>query len=344
MSAIQTRADSLREYLSGAASAGGAQTVANLSLGNYRSSTEALSYGITLTGALSGVVVQYAAGGNPPGNGVLTAPDATHLVWQPNGNPPGAPVVFSGVSDLEVVEGVNPGQYLRVSGTPPFTVGSMTVDLEYLVDNVFGLDDVIIPDALTGITEYRATILRNESAAAVFNLQRWIALLGLRQLSSTTPLPAAGAGMIVTTGSFSTWPASGWCQIQTTGGVLQELVYYTSRTNTALTVPASGRGLLGTAATAGTTMDQVFPVPGIAIGMDPAGIQSAASFIQTIANGTTPPAGVTWNLGLTNDTGLQIGSLPAGQQVGLWIKRQIPAGAKSGPLFLNKTLDSFGAF
>lgn len=341
-----TRADSLREFLTGVSSDGGSQSNPNLSLGHFYSSTEAVSYGITITNPLTGVSILYAGGGNPVGNGTLTAISTTQMTWQPAGAiSPGPPTTFSGTNDVEIVEAANnAGQYLRVQASTPLTPGASTIGLAYLIDNVFGLDDIMPSDALAGIIEYRATMVRNVSSGTVQNLQRWIATLGTVQISDSIVLAASGTGTLATTGSFSTWPVSGWCQIQTSGSLIRELVYYTIRTATQLTVPASGRGLLGTIVAAGSFTDNIYPVPGIAIGIDPTGVQAFGTSIQTIANGLTTPVGVTWNLGITPATGLQIGSLSVSEQVGLWIKRQIPAGAMSGPQFLNQMADSFGAY
>jgi hypothetical protein len=119
-------------------------------------------------------------------------------------------------------------------------------------------------------------------------------------------------------------------------------VYYTSRTNTVLTVPAAGRGLLGSAAGAGAGTDLVRCVPGIAIAIDTAGV-TAPGAIQTIANETTSPAAVSFNTGVFASTGLNIGNMDPGQQVGIWIKRQIPAGAAAIALATDKSDFSFDA-
>ena len=79
MPEIQTRADSLREYLTGANSDGGTQTNPNLSLGDYRSSTEAVSMLINIVNPVFGLQVTFAAGGNTVGVGTLTAVDANTI-------------------------------------------------------------------------------------------------------------------------------------------------------------------------------------------------------------------------------------------------------------------------
>jgi hypothetical protein len=338
----KTHADALREYLSGASSDGGVQTVPDLSLGNYRSATEAVSLGIAIANAIAGVTVLYAGGANPVGTGTLTAVDASHLSWQaPNDTGPGQQVQWLGTSTQILESLAGPGQYLRITATPPFTPGQSQITLSVLYNNEFGFDNVTVAQASAGVIQYRASILRNENSTPVTNIQRWIGQLGTSQVSNGGGLGASGSGTITTSGSFADWPPAGWCQIQDSSNTLKEVVYYSSRTATVLTVPSAGRGLLGTSAVAGTITDLVFAVPGVAIALEPGGAQAFGSAIQTIANQTTAPTGVTWNVGLTPATGLQIGTLGVSQQQGIWIMRQIPAGALATPNILTLFEDSF---
>jgi hypothetical protein len=345
MPAPQTRADSIREYLTGGNSDGAAQYSPSLSLGNYRSAAEAISLGILMDGMLPSAKVLFASGANPVGSGVLTAVDANHLTWTPNRASASGPSSFFPVgTTTQLVEALNaPGQFLRVLGTPPFSQGACSVVLNYLVNNVFGFDDVVIANAAAGISCYRATILRNESSGTVSAFSRYLATYGTQQVSDVGQLGGSGAGTITTSGSFATWPKFGWCQVRNSGGTLKEAVYYSARTLTALTVPAAGRGLLGTSATAGASTDKLYAAPGIAIALEPGGVQASGSSIQTIASATTAPSGVTWNLEITAGAGLQLGSFLLGQQIGIWMWRHIPAGAKATPLALNETLSGFTA-
>ncbi len=113
---MSERADSLREYLTGAASDGGIQIYPNFSLGNYRSATEAVCMGILFDTALTNTYVLYASGKNSEGAGVLLSPTPDTLTWQPNGaTEPGLPATFSSPGDIRVVEALNdPGAYLRL--------------------------------------------------------------------------------------------------------------------------------------------------------------------------------------------------------------------------------------
>lgn len=346
MPAQFTRADSLRERFTGATSDLGVQGNPQLCFGNFASSTEATSLGMVIGTPLANVSPLYAGGANLAGVGILKAVDSNHLTWRcPGATQDGPPTSFLGTGDTQIVEAFNaPGAYLRVLASGPFTSGQSNITLSYLADNVFSMDDVSVANALAGISEYRATMVRNEAVSAVIGFQRWIATLGTQQVSDNTQLAGTGTGTIGTSGDFTTWPPTGWCRIETLTGTLREIVYYTARALNTLTIPAVGRARLGTTSSAGLGTDKIYPVPGIAIAEDPLGVQVFGTNIQTIASSTTGPVGVAWNLGILPATGLQIGNMNPSTQVGIWMWREIPPGAVSSPQVLNKVLDSFAAF
>lgn len=343
-----TRADALREYFTGATSDGGVQGNPQLCFGNFRSSTEATSLGLVIRTPLVNVSPLYAGGANLSGIGLLKAIDSSHLTWRcPGATQDGPPTAFLGTGDTQIVEALNaPGAYLRVLASGPFTPGQSSITLSYLADNVFAMDDVSVANALAGISEYRATMVRNEAASAVIGFQRWIATLGTQRVSDNTQLAGTGAGTIGSSAvsAFQDWPTTGWCRIESLTGTLKEIVYYTAKTTNTLTIPAVGRARLGTTSTAGVNTDKIYPVPGIAIAIDPLGVQAFGTNIQTIISSTTGPIGVTWNLGILPSTGLQIGNMSVNTQVGIWIWREIPPGAVSTPQALTMVQDSFAAF
>lgn len=339
-----TKSDSLREYLTGAGADGASQANPSLSLGNFRSSIEAVSLGIEVFNAISGVTALYAGGKNPTGVGQLTAIDEHSLTWQPAGDAnPGAPVTWvDNLLTTQIVESlIDPGKYLRVSAIAPFTPGLSQILLTDLYNNIFGFDTLTPTQASAGSSNYRATMLRNESASVITQLSRWLTLLGTQRVSNSAQLGGAGAGTITSTGSLADWPVVGFCQVRTNTGTLKEVVYYTVRTLNSLTVPAVGRGLLGTVATAGSATDLIYPVSGVALGIDSAGVQAFGASIQTIANQTTAPAGITWNLGVTLAGGVQIPTMNPNQEVGIWVWRQMPAGSVAMPGAPVRFSDSF---
>lgn len=345
MAAEFTRGDAIREYLTGAASDGGAQPDQALSLGNRRSSTEVVCLGISLANAINNVYVDYASGGNPAGSGQLRSLDGLSLSWKPPGASDfGEPQAFSGAGVKGTVEANGQaGRFLRVTVTTPFDTGTATVTLSVLYNNVYGFSDVSVADAAAGVNQYRATITKNVSPAQVQGLKRWIGLLGTVQTASTG-LPSGGTGTVATAGTFADWPAYGWCQVRTSVGTLREVVYYSSRTNAVLTVPSGGRSLLGTTAAAGSAGDLVYPVPGIAIAKAAEGVQAGGSAIQLVAGENAAPTGVTWNLGIDEATGLDIGTLLPSEQIGMWVWRAIPPGARSTANMLARVVQTFNTY
>lgn len=343
MPAVMTRADSLREYLTGAASDGGAQADPNLSLGGFRSSTEAASMGIVVTGGIANITVDFAGGGNNVGAGSLECVDSNTLRWKDAGGVYG-PAVAIATGELKLLEADgDPGAFIRVTRTSATALvpGTATVTLSILTNNQFGYDDVTSAEASAGDTEYRGTYVKNVSAASVTSFKRWIGLIGTTRTSDGGQLPASGAGSITTTGSFADWPDSGFCHIKTNVPATRELVYYSSRTGTVLTVPAAGRALQGTSAAAGAATDTLESVPGIAIAKDADGVEAAGSSVPTVANENTAPSGVTWNIQTTAALGLSIGTMLTGEQIVIWTRRVIPAGAISAPAHQNIIQNSF---
>ena len=340
----KTRADSLREYFTGAGSDGGAQTDPDASLGNYRSSTEAVSMAISVADAIANVTIAFAGGENTEGAGTLDADTVNTLRWKCYGGSYGASVTIANGETKIVETSGQPGQYVRVTRTSATDLtGTATITLTKSINNVFAFDDVSSAEAAAGDTEYRGTIVKCENTSGITTFKRWVGTLGTQRVSDTTQLAASGAGTIVTTGSFADWPASGWCHIKSDASTTREIIYYTSRTATVLTVPADGRARLGTSAGAGAAGDTIDAVPGIAIAIDDDGVTSGGAAIQTIANEGAAPTGVSWDTGITAATGLSIGDMNSAEQVGIWYKREIPVGAVSTADASVKVEDSFDA-
>ena len=324
-----TRADSLRAYLTGAAADGGAQADHNAALGNFRSSTEVAVLGTVIASPIANVTVLYVAGSNGTGDGFLAATGTDTLAWTPPGGTQGPAVTILN-GETKILEGGGTGganKYVRVTRTTAAALsGTATVTLAEVLNNVYGFDNVSSAEASAGDNEYRCVCVKNGSTVTVAGLKVSIATLGTQRISDGGQLGASGAGTITTTGSFADWPSSGWCHVKTNAGATREIVYYSSRTNTQLTVPAAGRAQLGTTAAAGASTDSLDAVPGMRIAHQAPSSQPSGN-VQTIANENTAPTGVTWNTGVTAATGLQIGDLAAGNIAFVWMHRAIPAGA-----------------
>ncbi len=334
MPAVKTRADSIREYLTGGLYDGFKQIDPLLSLGGYRSSIQCGGQSIIINSPIKGVVIEFAADANAAGTGLLSSVDDKTLTWQPLGSVgPGSEVVFDIPQRVMIVEApTNFEQFLRIRGKTPFSIAESQITLTPQFDNVFGFGDVLDAEATSGGNYYRATIVRNENSRNVTDFTRWIATLGTSQVSNVAQLGPSGSGTIATSGSFSTWPKTGWCRIVDNVGTLREIVYYSQRTTTVLTIPTTGRDRLGTSGNTGQVDDVLYSVPGIAIALDAAGVQPFGNSMELLANQNTAPTGVTWNTAITSVDGLQIGTMVPGQQYGIWIWREIPTGANYSPL------------
>lgn len=173
---------------------------------------------------------------------------------------------------------------------------------------------------------YASFLLHNQEEASldITAIKAWVSTLAVSRTTAAAWLGGAGAGIIqtATADGFATWRESGWARVESNAGALKEIVYYSSRTSTVLTVPAAGRGRLGTAATAGAFDDVITEVPGIRIGIETT--TASTGSIQQIANATTAPAAITWNSSITSAAGLSHATLQARQNVGIWVHREIP--------------------
>jgi len=330
----KTHADALRFYLTGAGSDGGAQADPDAALGDYRSSTLCEFLAITVTNPISNVTVDFAAGLNGTGDGTLTATGNDTLAWTAPGGSQGANVTILNGETKILEDGTTASKFVRVTRTTADNLtGTATCTLADTYNDVVGLDNVSSAEAAAGDDEYRAVMLKNESASDITVLKLYLQTLGTQRTSDSGQLGASGAGTIsISSGNFNDWPDYGWCRIVTSGGSEREIVYYTSCTATALTVPAAGRERLGTSAAAGAATDTVDAVPGIRIAKE----LPVASAIQTIADEDTAPTGLTWRTGNgASDGPVDIGTLSAGALYGLWIHREIPAGAVAVPDALN---------
>ena len=316
-------ADQLRWYFSGAASDGGAQTDPDLSLGNFRSSTEAERQSWMWRRTLRNVSLNLVSGANGQGIGSLEVVSADSLRYTaPGSSTPGSPVTLSNGQTAAIPDGT-PSKYVRVTRTSTSAMaGSGAVEMLPTFLNVFGMGNETVGTQ----KRYRAVFVRNTGSASVTSLRFALHPLTTAVTTAVNGLPGAGAGTIAAAGeNFAGWPKQGWARIADSGGTLREIVYYTSRTRMALSVPAGGRGRLGTSAAAGAATDTVVAIPGIRIGWEAAS-PAANGSVQTIASETTAPTGITWSTAIATASGPSAGTLATNEQGVVWIERD-PAGA-----------------
>lgn len=325
MATAYTNIDGLGLYLTGASIAGGSQNDPNACLGGHRSSKEVKRLGFVILprSNLAPIAIDWIAGANGTGEATLRAASGTTLQWVP---PSGTATTAISIAheETKLVESATAAKSVRVTQDIDATLkGTWSLQLIKVFNGVLGMDNVTSAERAAGLNTYRAIMLRAHGPLAVTSVKVWLKTLGTQRTSDVAQLGGSGSGSVQTSGSLADWPEAGWCRIQDSGGTLREIVYYTSRTLTTLTVPAAGRGRLGTSATAGAATDTINAVPGIRIASE----SPVSDAIQTIANDATAPSGVTWNTAITSAGGLSIASISSGSNYGLWIHREIPAGA-----------------
>ena len=283
--------------------------------------------------------IDFVAGGNVEGTATLIGSATDKLKYTGVGDTVGAEVTYAATETL-LLESADDDMAIVVTKTDSevfATDTEMQLTFRPVYNNALGMGNISNADRVSGEDYYRAIYLRTDPSAtpiAVTNVKVWIQGLADAVTTDTTQLGGAGAGTIETTSSFATWPEYGWAHIINVGGTTVEIVYYTSRTATVLTVPAAGRGLLGTSATAGGATDSVRAVPGIRIAKEvPVG-----GVIQTIADELTAPGGVTWDNGLASTTGLSEATLDATDGLGIWIHKEIPVNLVPGSAEIENTI------
>jgi len=324
------RGQSLIPRLTGASSAGGAQAVSASSLGNYWSSTRVYEIGFMLTNPIPGIKIHRVAGANGVGNAILTATGANTLAFTGVDGTRGNPVTITNGQIRAIEDLDDPEKYVLVERTSANDLaGTCTVICKRIYNNIIGMSNA----AQSAVEIVRCIAFRNESYYQLKEVKFWVDTLGTTYVSDAGQLGASGSGTITTTSDLSAWPSSGGLHIYTAAGALKEIVYYTSRTSTVLTVPAAGRGLLGTAAAAGAADDDIIPVPLIRLAAD----YPAAGAVKTASdeNDVASLAALSFDSGITAATGVSVGVILPGDWVGVWIRASLPAAMTAIPKLLN---------
>ena len=346
----KTGADSIRFFLTGASSHSGAQTDPNLSLGNHQSSTELAGMVATVTSPISNITILHAAPANGTGAGSLIATGANTLTWTPPGGTVGVATTIAN-GETKIVEAGNNEEYkyLRVSRTSATALsGTATVTLALPKNNGVAFDDVSSAERTAGDTEYRCVCMENVASDDVATILVATKEMGTAQVTDVAQLPSSGAGTIETSGSFSTWPAAGFALVSNgTSDALAEAIYYTSRTDTVLTVGASGRAQMGTAARAGAAGHTAYAIPAVSLALDAPTSQPSGTFEDETGTGEGTSPGFTFRPALHALTGtfapLSVGTLQTTEIYGVWLKRDVVALATKGSGFSNPLDTRFDA-
>ena len=338
-----TKLDALALYLSGASSDGGSQPDPDLSFGNFRSSTRISQIGHLVLTDISGVSVERVCGTNGQGFGALEVVTANSLRWTAPDDSPGAAVIINN-GQTKLLESADDRKFIVVKRhTASDLTGVSLIKMVPIFNNTIGSNNVNDTERQAGENKLRCMVFKcMHDQFLVRNLKVFIGTLGTQRVSDAGQLPSSGAGTIETTGSLSDWPATGFCRIETSAAGLREIVYYSQRTGTGLTVPAAGRGLLGTSAAAGGATDLIYPVPGIKIAKESP--TSDHFTVCTDENDTAAVSGFTWYTGITRDTGLMIGHLGKDEIIGIWVWLVVVAGASASPSLENLLKYQFGIY
>lgn len=331
----KTQADAIRVYNTGATADGNAQANPDVSIGNFRASDEVQPITASIANAIANVTLLYVAGKNGAGVGTINAPTADTLTYTaPSGTVGPAVTIANGETKI-LQDGSDLTKYVRVTRTSATALtGTATLTLSLNVANACGFDAVSSAERVAGDIEFRCVGIKNVSTGNVTNINVVSKLLGTPQLSDVAQLPGTAiAGTIETSGSFADWPAKGFCFRQTgplNDPAANELVYYKSRTDTVLTVEATGRSLGGSVFEDGTltgsATDVMIPTTGVALAVEAPLSQPTGRF-SIIADESTDPTFIFDVFrGDVVANQLAIGTLAAGEIHGVWMARITPPG------------------
>jgi len=318
-------ADAVRLYLTGASSDGGTQADPNASLGKYRSSTRLDSLGVEVTGGPSNITVVFASAENGLGDGTLTTKSADSMAWTPPGGAEGATVTIAN-GETKVFPGSDTDKFVVVTRDSATALsGNATLTLSDVFNNLW--DNVADAERTAGDVEIRCVCLKNHSSSEIKSVKVWLGSLGTAAAVDASGYAASGA---VTIGGKSTpfgdWPDSGFVQNDDTG----EVLYYSSRTDSALTVPSGGRDVWNDVAggAAGSEDDVIRPISPLRIGKEAPSAQPDGSFTDKSAGeGESVPVN-TYHPTASDDANvIDIGDLAGGYIYALWVERKIVAGA-----------------
>jgi hypothetical protein len=210
----------------------------------------------------------------------------------------------------------------------PDASASDTIALVKRMNRIF--DDTSSAEATAGRTEYRCLAVKNNSGGDLDDIEASLNVEGPTAATCHAGYAAAGAVTVTAHENLdsSAWPVQGFVLNINSG----EVMYYSSRTSAALTVPAAGRAQMGTAAALGNDADDIVWRPGWQLYVEAPSVQPDGNF-TIIANDTTDPGGV-WTNAYSDgelDGPQTIGTLADGEIYGIWLKRIIPAGCLAQP-------------
>lgn len=324
MAAEKTKGDALRIYLTGAASDGGAQADPAASLGGHRSSTELVQ--LVPQGAVASITIEQASAGLGVGDASIESDGAGNLRFSKPGDGESGVYVEVGDTERKVLLDAAGVEHLRVyrSGSAP-AAGNTVLPLVERLNALWS--NVADAERAAGSGKYRALMLKNQSSSPLI-VRIYLGLLGTARILNAGGYAASGAVTItITTGTLNDWPKRGFVENQDTG----EVLYYQSRTENALSVPAGGRDVFSevSGGSSGLSGHVLYPIPGLRLAKE----TPVANAIQVIPVEGTAPSGVVWRHPVHGGDAevLEELFLPAGNLIGLWLHRKIVAGQVADP-------------
>jgi hypothetical protein len=333
-----TGADAVRVYLTGAAADGGAQADPALSLGKYRSSTRLDSLGVSVAGGPANVTIVFAAGLNGIGAGTMKTKTVNSLSWTPPGDAEGAAVTIAN-GETKVLPGSTADMFIAVTRTSAVDLaGDATVTLTDVFNNVW--DNVLDAERVAGDLEIRCLCFKIQSTSQVKSLKVWLKTIGTAATVNAAGYAASGAVTVTAkvASGFADWDAAGFVHNDRTN----EVMYYASRTDDALSVAAGGRNVWADGAAAGLEDDVIREIPQWQIGKEAPSAQPDGAFTDKSAGeGEAAPVTCYHPISAADAAVINIGDLAAGYIYGLWIQRKIVAGAVSDASILDRLAFSF---
>jgi len=340
-----TGADALRIYNTGATVDGGAQSVSDDCLGNFRASNEHQGMAWELWQMFNGLAVEQISGACGPGIGYLAAVGDDQLQFTaPGEGGAGEDVTILQGERKTLQSGSTNSKYCRVYrwGNEPFK-GVVPVQLSTWFNDPVGMSNILDAERAAGEDKVRCLCMKAVCPSGVDNIRAWVKPLGGPFTSDVQQLPASGTGFIETTDTTQAIDKHGFLRIEDSGGTLKEIALFTARHNSQKVevTDAAHRGLLGTTPQAGSATDIVRPVPGIRVAYQAPTVQPDGSAYVASDENDIPP-GLSWSSAITSDTGNVIGTLAADNIQYLWIRLTFPACLGSSNVAFARSLNSVG--
>lgn len=339
-----TGQDSFRLYFTGASTDGGAQSDPQLSLGKNRSSTEIVPVIPDYSSSISNLTVDYISGAIAASGDLGVVSDDV-VEFKADGGGYGVDVTILNGETKFVPVSIASDKFIRITRTSATALtGNITFTVTRPTEDIISGDNVTGGEASAGDDEYWALMIKNVSASSITSLSPRLIHFDFDTVDSGG-YASSGAITITATnpGAFANSPASGHVKNRTT----DEVMYYSSRDDDALTVPALGRDVYSDVGggAAGTSTDDIYTIPMMRLGIEaPASQPSGAITDNTGAGIKTAPGGVTFYTELPGDNNIDIPTLVTTNISGLWVHRKIVAGMSPVAEILNSIRFFYDAF